>query len=268
MVRRRLTAFLLLLAGPAYAQAPSSLHTEYEVYAAGFPVGEVSSTFRSGPHEYWADFAYRTTGMIGFFLHGNQYDQAEGSWTGNEPHPWRFVGKGHWHGTDRVTIIDYEHDNPIIRVVDPPAALDRQPVPEDMRTDTVDTVSAIAQMIRTVNETGRCEASARTYDGRRRVDIHSWTIGEEVLEPTGRSMFAGKALRCGFEGRFLAGFLLADDPKDAGRPREGSAWMARVTPDGPMIPVRMMFHTDWIGHSTLYLTKAATERPSVAANRR
>lgn len=264
MVPFWLTACLLVLAGPALAQAPVSLHAEYDVYAAGFPIGEVGSSFRSGPHEYWADFSYRSTGMIGFFLDGVQYDQAEGSWAGNEPHPWRFVGKGHWHGEDRVTIMDYVHDDPIIRVLEP-AAVGRQPVPVAMQSNTIDTVSALAQMIRTVNETGRCEASAGTFDGRRRVDIRSWTVGEETLAATGRSIFAGKALRCEFEARFLAGFLLGDDPKKDARPRPGSAWMARVMPGGPMIPVRMMFHTDWVGHSTLYLTKASADTPAAVS---
>ena len=46
----------------------------------------------------------------------------------------------------------------------------------------------------------------RTFDGRRAVEIQARTVGEELLEPTDRSSFGGKALHCDFSGRMVSGF--------------------------------------------------------------
>jgi hypothetical protein len=78
------------------------------------------------------------------------------------------------------------------------------------------------------------------------------------LEPTGRSSFAGRALRCDFVGRQSAGFMLDEDRERLQQPQMGTAWFAAVAPGGPKIPVRMAFRTRWFGEATMYLTK----RPS------
>ena len=111
----------------------------------------------------------------------------------------------------------------------------------------------MAQLVRQVNATGRCEGRSRTYDGRRLAELTARTAGREVLEQTSRSSFAGPALRCDFEGRQLAGFRLDADRTAAQRPRRGTAWFAATTPGGPMIPVRIQFETDLIGNLTMYL---------------
>ena len=119
---------------------------------------------------------------------------------------------------------------------------------------TIDSVSAMAQLVRQVNATGRCEGHSRTFDGRRLAELTARTAGREVLEQTGRSSFAGPALRCDFEGRQLAGFRLdADRAARRSAPRRGTAWFAAATPGGPMIPVRIQFEMDLIGNLTMYL---------------
>jgi hypothetical protein len=94
----------------------------------------------------------------------------------------------------------------------------------------------------------------RTYDGRRTVEIEAHTVGDEVLEPTNRSSFSGKTLRCDFSGRMLAGFLFGDDRERDSKPMHGSAWLAPVAAGGTPLPVRMTFQTRWFGDATMYLT--------------
>jgi hypothetical protein len=107
-----------------------------------------------------------------------------------------------------------------------------------------------------VAQTGRCEAEARTFDGRRAVEIAARTVGPERLEPSARSTFAGPALRCDFEGTLLAGFLHGSDQASMRRPQRGSAWLASVVPGGSPVPVRISFDTRWFGPATMYLTAA------------
>jgi hypothetical protein len=246
----------------AFAQAPllpapqtlPTLHANYETYAAGLHVAEVDSSFIFGPWDYQMTLGYHTTGMVGLFVHGHQFDTVTGSWRGPHAAPSRFVGQGTWHGQDRLTEIDYRQGKPAIRQLVPPNANEREPVPDSLQANSIDTLSALAELIHAVKDTGRCEATVRTYDGRRAVEIEAHTVGEETLETTSRSSFAGKALRCDFSGRMLAGFKFDDDRARDSKPMHGSAWLAPIVAGGPPLPVRMAFETRWFGDAIMYLT--------------
>ena len=62
-------------------------------------------------------------------------------------------------------------------------------------------------------------------------------------------------MRCDFAGRELAGFL-HDGSAWQRQPHAGEAWLARVVPGEPPIPVRLDFGTRWLGDITLVLTAA------------
>lgn len=244
----------VLLPCVAFAQAPASLHATYETFAAGIRVADVQAGFDFGPRTYQMSLAYRTTGVVGFFLRGHQLDQVNGAWHGNMASPSVFLGRGTWRGRDRVAEIDYRQGMPMIEQLVPPNSAEREQVPEALQANTVDTLSALAQLIRVVGATGTCAMTVRTYDGRRAVEIEAHTVGEEVLEANDRSTFSGKALHCDFSGRMLSGFKFDDDRARDSRPMHGSAWLAAVAPGGPPLPVRMSFETRWFGDATMYLT--------------
>ncbi|HEY0183063.1 MAG TPA: DUF3108 domain-containing protein [Rhodopila sp.] len=244
----------LLLPGVALAQTPLALHATYSTYAAGMHVAEVDSGFSFGPWNYQMNLGYRTTGMVGFFFRGHQFDYVSGSWHGTQAVPSQFIGQGEWHGEERVAAIDYPQGKPAIRQLVPPNADEREQVPDSLQANSIDTLSALAELMHVVKDTGRCETTVRTYDGRRVVEIEAHTVGNEQLDVTPRSSFAGKALRCDFSGRMLAGFKFGDDREHDSKPMHGSAWLAPVVAGGPPLPVRMAFETKWFGDATMYLT--------------
>lgn len=257
----------------ATAQSPAespavALHARYQTYAAGIQVAEVEAGFSLGPWSYQMSLRFHTTGMVGLFLRGHQFDTAYGGWRGTQAAPSRFVGKGLWHGEDRLTGIDYRQGKPILRDLVPPNVAEREPVPETMQANTIDTVSAIAQLIHVVGETGRCETTLRTYDGRRAIELQARTVGEETLEPTVRSSFAGKALRCDFSGHMLAGFKFGDNRESDSKPMHGSAWLAPMAPNEPPLPVRMTFETKWFGDAVMYLTDVGPGPDIATASRK
>ncbi|WP_428534336.1 DUF3108 domain-containing protein [Rhodopila sp.] len=247
----------LLVPCVALAQSlpPPEFHASYQTYAAGLPVAEVDSGFSLGQRQYRMKLDYRTTGVAAWFIGGHQSDSVIGTWSGEQALPTRFVGKGQWHGEHRMVEIDYTRHKPEVRRLVPLNLDDREPVPDALKADSIDRLSAVAELIRIVQDTGHCETTVRTYDGRRAIEIEAHTVGNETLEPTERSSFAGKTLRCDFSGRLIAGFKSGGDRAREGKPMHGSAWLAKLAADAPLVPVRMAFETRWFGDATMYLTE-------------
>jgi len=247
---------LALTATPAaaLAQAPSATRVSYATYAAGMHVADVSAGIGLSAKDYQLTLSYQTTGLAGVFVRGQQDDVVSGGWNGTVPRPNRFIGTGRWRGEDRVARIDYDRGTPVVRELKPSNDEEREPVPLALQQNTIDGVSALAQLVRTVEKTGRCDGTIRTYDGRRAVEIRAMTGGYDMLDQTSRSVFAGRALRCNFTGRLVAGFKIDDDREKAARPLTGSAWLAPLQNGQAPLPVRITFQTRWMGDMTMYLT--------------
>jgi Protein of unknown function (DUF3108) len=255
----------ILLTNPAIPAEPVQMRLSYDTYAAGLEVMQMQAFFGLGPWNYRIDIDYHTTGLVGFLYRGHQVNTVRGAWQDDRAAPVEFSGEGAWRGQQRRTLIEYDHGHPEVRELVPPQQSEREPVPRDLQFHTMDTLSALAQLMRRVELDRSCETSVHTYDGRRLLEVSARTGGTETLEPSGRSLFSGSALRCDFEGREVAGFLLGDNDPEHRRPLHGSAWFASLKPDGPMLPVRIAFQTRWFGPATMYLRDATPAEMSEAA---
>jgi hypothetical protein len=245
-----------LLAAPANSAEVAQVRLAYDTYAGGIKVMQMRVFFGLGPWNYRIDLDYHTTGLVGLFYRGHQTNTVRGMWRDDQAAPLRFFGEGVWRGHDRRTLIGYDDGIPQVRDLQPPQETEREPVPPELQRHTMDTLSALAQLMRRVEHDHACETEVHTYDGRRVLDITARTGGPERLDPTGRSTFSGPTLRCDFEGREVAGFLFGQDDPDHRRPLHGSAWLAPVLPNAPPLPVRIEFQTRWFGLATMYLTSA------------
>jgi hypothetical protein len=259
------TIALPVLAGtPAFA-ASGEVRATYSTYARGLDVAEIEAGFGIGPWSYQVRLAYHTTGLVGFFYRGHQFNEVSGGWLGSDPTPRSFFGEGSWRGEDRVARIDYLNGRPMIRTLVPPNEAEREAVPEALQVNAIDTLSALADLIRHVVDTNRCETVVHTYDGRRATEITARTVGEEDLVPMHGSSFSGHALRCDFTGRMLAGFKFDGNREADEKPLHGSAWLAPVVPGAPSMPVRLAFETRWFGDATMYLTSVSSGSAAVLA---
>jgi hypothetical protein len=249
--------FGLLLLSPALAAAQDAprLHASYGIYAAGFHVADVEATFGIGARAYDARLSYHTTGLVGFFHHGEQTNSVVGKWDAGRPRPLEYQSNGIWQGVDRAALIDYSQGDPIVRRLIPPQESEREPVPLPLQRNSIDSLSALALLIRQVADTARCEAAVRTFDGNRATEITAHTAGEEMLPVTDRSVFSGRALHCDFVVQVLAGFLRDDSSAYDRRPTHGAAWLASLVADAPPVPVQLAFDTRWFGQAHIYLTR-------------
>ncbi len=262
---RHLVLSLLLVASPALADPPpEALTFDYATYAAGLHVVDFAGVFTTDARDYRLSIDYHTTGVFGAVIHSSMDSRVNGLWNDTDVEPLQFYSWGQLRGSPRRTLIEYSDHMPVIRDLQPANDAEREPVPESMQRNTVDTLSAIALLMHHVATTGRCEGAATTFDGRRLARITVATAGEEMLTASHGSSFSGPALRCDFVGQQLAGFKLEDDPAEVRRPRHGSAWFARVVPGAMQVPVRLAFRTDWFGDAVAYLTKVS-QGPAAAA---
>jgi hypothetical protein len=107
-------------------------------------------------------------------------------------------------------------------------------------------------MSRTVAQTGRCDVAGPIFDGRRRLDWSSRTIGSTRITHAGREI---ESLQCGLESRLVAGVRIGDDPARAKQPRPAMAWLAKVDPRLPPIPIRVEFASTIFGTMRMELQK-------------
>jgi hypothetical protein len=267
MLRYSLALTAVLAPSAANADTPTSLSARYATYAAGLHMADIETAVSTSPRTYRMSVTFRTTGLAGFFYSGSQTGIVRGSWHGGNAVPEQYIGEGTWRGAKRLADIEYEQGQPKVRQLIPPNETEREPVPENLQANTIDMMSAMMQLVHAAGATGRCEGSVRAYEGRRLVEIEAHTIGTEVLPPSGRSSFAGKALRCDFSTRLLAGFDRESDRARQARPMHGSAWLAPVVAGGAPMVVRVSFETRWVGDAVTELTGVdAAARSSVAAD--
>ncbi len=251
----------LLAAAPAGAQglgrSSGGYSVEYTGYSHGFTVLKLAGTLQLRPGGYSAHVTFHTAGMVAMVVHSDNDSQVTGVFKGDHAMPILFEGSGHFHGTDRVTKITYVDGNPVIRTLSPPVERERTAVPPEQTLHTIDTLSAVALLIHAVAESGRCDGSVTTFDGRRLATQAVHAAGEDMLPKTGRSIFAGQALRCDFDGQQLGGFVTNENQGDLRKPRHGSAWLAAILPNSPPVPVRVAFNNNILGEVTLFLTSVA-----------
>ena len=255
--RQHPPGLLLLLALTLTALAPPARTTDavlsYRAYAHGFQILHFQVGLALWPGGYRMRLSYRTTGLVGFFYRGHQVDRVAGAWRAGRAAPYRYVADGIWHGDPHHLILTYRDAIPRLRAVMPPIRVERHKVPPADQRGTIDTMSAVVDLLHHLAVRHSCADSVHTFDGRRLSVISARDAGRVVLARTGRSIFAGPARRCDFTGRMVAGFLYGHRARDS-RPMQGSAWFAPLAPGGPPLPVHLRFQTDWFGEVEMDLT--------------
>ena len=257
--RRALSGFamamLCLVAPIAGEAAPAGgFAVEYTGYSHGFMVMKLAGTLSLTRNSYTAHVTFHTAGLAGMIVHADNDSRVSGSFGSGVAQPAWFEGFGHLHGTERRTRMIYKNANPVVLELSPPAEQERSAISPGSTAYTIDTLSAVAVLIRQVAYEGKCEGSVTTFDGRRLAEQTVHLTGQEVLPKSSWSIFAGKALRCDFEGRQLGGFIRTENEDDLRKPRHGTAWIAEMLPDVPPVPVRVSFENKLLGQVTLYLT--------------
>jgi hypothetical protein len=247
-----LAACLLMLPGLAAAQA---LRATYEVHAAGMVVMEIEARFDLSPQDYQLETRVRTRGIAALFASGEQTTRVRGGWSGTTPLPASYVSEGVWRGRARRTALDWEGGSVRVVALVPPNEEERETVSDELRSGTVDALSALAGLSRQVGTEQGCALSAPVFDGRQRSDFTAGNGRREVILPW-RDAWRGEALRCEVEGVQVAGFRFDGQWRENATPRRAVAWIAPPYAGAPPVPVRVDMPSRWFGTATAVLLRA------------
>ena len=161
---------------------------------------------------------------MGLLVHVDGTTRVIGGFGAGRPVPRQLFSTGHIRGVLQRHATGVRGGQPhAVQLVPPIAEDNRDPVPVADQADTVDSLSAMAQLMHDIAATGHCDGTLKTFDGRRLADLTAHTVGMETLAPTGRSSFSGPALRCDFIGHQLGGWVHDVDRAELQRPQYGSA---------------------------------------------
>ena len=252
-----MTLFRTLLAACTVAAAPAvaqPVQLTYAAYFTGLHVADMRANFSLQPQTYKVQLSFQVTGAASAFMSGGGSSRVDGRFAGDTAQPRELFSSSQMRGKVRTTQIGWQDGRPTVAKMEPPLEPEREPVPVAQQAQTIDSMSAMAMLLRRVWATGRCESDARTFDGRWLSRIQARTVGEESLEQTSRSSFNGVALRCDIEGQQLAGFVRDADEATLHRPHRASVWFARMAPGGRLVPVRISVDTHGFGEATMYVT--------------
>ncbi len=239
------------------AAGRASAELRYAGYVAGLNVSNIRAALDLRPDGYEMGVAFRTAGLLGSLFRAESIARVNGAWRDGRAAPEHYASAGVWRGTPREVAIAYPDGQPHLITFLPPTDPEHEPVPEAMRRNTTDALSAIASLVHTVATTGGCDGHLTTYDGRRVSDITAHTVGMETLPRESRSSFSGPALRCDMEGKQIAGFPIDAGPDDMVRKvQHSTVWLASVQPGMPAVPLLMSFEVRYLGHMTVYMTQA------------
>nr|WP_245217046.1 DUF3108 domain-containing protein [Neoroseomonas nitratireducens] len=258
-MRAAIIALASLAAVAAISGARANpIDADYAVSQAGIPVMDIRISFDVTGERYRLTSLARARGLGRLFLPREQVAEAEGGLAGREVRPLRYRTEGEWRGMPRRTLLDYIDRTPRLTVLEPPEGPDRVPVRPEEREGTIDALSALVLLARDAAATGRCDLSGAVFDGRRRLEWQSRTIGTARPPVPG---FRGDALRCALESRLVAGFRVGDDPARAGQPRRAEAWLAVLGAGQPPLPLRVEFPSTFLGAFRMDLVRLGPSAP-------
>ena len=256
MTRAAPLILLLCLAGPGAASRTYAAQLSYTTYVVAVPVVDAVLTVDLAAATYRTALRFHTIGIANLFANSVVEDSVTGRLDGSQLEPAEYSSHVRLHGEDRFVGMIWRDGMPGVTALTPGSDEVREDVPAASRADTIDPLSALTRLLRLTDQTGGCDASSRTYNGRRLQLFVSRTAGEEDIAPSNRSSFTGRGLRCDFTERTIAGFRL-DPRRDAeAREHHGTIWLARILPGGPRLPVHASVETPWFGAATIYLTAA------------
>ncbi len=254
------------LAAAALFAAPLSaeergLALGYNVYIGGINTIEIDFNSLIAPERYALDMKLRAGNFLRLFFSAQMTAFSQGRFAAGRPVPVKAGTDSVWNGNKRRIRLNYGRpgEAPRAETVPPVKEEARTPVTPEMKRGTHDLTGAVLQILNTVGQSDKCDASARVFDGRRAYVIHLKQGKKVKIRRTGYSVYAGEALKCRLVMERLGGYRTDLDYADKPTNDRVYVWLGTPFKGAPPVPVRMEFETRF-GWLIAHLTKASLDR--------
>jgi hypothetical protein len=231
----------VLLTGAAPGGKPLVVH--YEAFALGLPVMRFDFRLDQSGERYEVDGEAQTLGLLRVFYRLDMATESQGTVAADSLRPrfheHRLTTRGH----RRLAHLDYSGDGSVAASL-VPAEDSGRPKPTAQQTEhTMDPLSAILAIGRSIARIGNCAGRFAVFDGRRRYDLVLADEGVERVDPSSISAYSGEARRCPVAVVKIAGFSFDQDYSP--HTTNGLVWFATLRPDAPALPIRIEFDSNW-----------------------
>ena len=253
-----LSGLLVCLAG-AESAAAAGVALEYEVYWKFLRLLEfrsVSEVPLEGPARIATES--RTVGIVDTFFPWTGRAEAggrvaHGALKSSSYHSW-----SRFRGAIQQVDVSWKRGVPRVHVSgEEPEGGTRDAVPADLQRNTIDPLSAVAELARGLARDGKCGGRFPVFDGLRRYDLVFADRGAVDLESSGKDPWSGPARLCEARFRMLGGGWRGDvKPED--NPNRILAWLRPVYPGSGPVPVRFRIEAE-AGALDVHLRAASPE---------
>ncbi len=247
ILRRRHASIVFFLcaavAGPsalALADGPREpLRLKYEAHWGDIPLGDAAVTVRDAPDRYVIEGSAIARGPMALFFDWSGSAETKGRRQGGMRLPISHVSTGRGGDSERETTVAWlDAGLPKFTTEPPPDPEEVTPVLAASLANTLDPFTMLLKTMDGLAATGRCEGTARIFDGRRRYDLVIEHLGQGQLVPDRPGAYGGPAVRCRLRAKKIGGFYREASKWSLDEDEiERIAWIARLE-NGLWIPVR------------------------------
>jgi hypothetical protein len=240
-------------AAPATAAAATSgpsnqVQLVWLVYVSGIKIGVVGLKSQFVPGGYAAVSNLQTGGIVGAFYDAKIQANSAGYVAGMSLRPTQYNADA-TSKKRQITQLRYTA-SAVTLFADPTYNTKRFPVPDDMKLNTVDPVSAMTFAISGISVTPQrpCGDTLHVFDGARRYDVDFRFIANENLKPD-EDGYGGPAVKCEVIYKQLAGFKPSVDQGKKSYPIYVWGAPFETSAPGPLkrfiVPVRIETETSF-----------------------
>ncbi|MDI2111787.1 DUF3108 domain-containing protein [Commensalibacter nepenthis] len=233
-----------------------SIQLVYDIYNKGMHVITVNADYILTPTTYKVKANFASAGMASLVFSLNTNANAEGVFKNGRAFPgtYQSIGKDK-NGKFKLVMNSHYGSKTDITTLEPAPRNDRDALTLDQKTNSLDSLSAMADLIYKVRTTGKCDSHFKMLDGVRSFSFQSETVGESEMPSTWTSPYKGKAILCKAVAQQIGGFKIHSKNKVLlSQPQPGSIWFKNIDNVG-YLPARFDFKNPKMGIVTGVLRK-------------
>jgi len=229
--------FLLLYISPGNTQ---NWNLDIKGYLSGFKVGVATGKFIKNNDKILLEIKAETVGITKLFFPWEQTIVVEALLLQKEIRPNFYrvddlrekTKKGHMELTFKNGLAEVTSAMPSII-----SDSRRKPVPKELIKNVLDPASAIIALGYMSGIDNNCNHKIKVFDGRRRFNLFTEDMGIEELTPSVFTDSSGKALKCKFFIKKIAGY---SDKELKKHPKSGYIWLQKLQNSNIMMfPVKV-----------------------------